>query len=454
MHHWSLTGRLETENAKAPSILVIGAGMAGLAAARMLHDSGFDVTIIEARDRIGGRLWTSQQLGAYTDLGASWIHGADHNPLSNWCDRLGIETVITPSDKRHFAVQNRLVEWEELNNLATAGLASVDQRLQGKAAPHTIAELVEPLLQDPTLPLLDRQLLAWMTGLAEGVQAGLAEDLDVRWWQPKELTIVNAMPLGGYRRLVEEVAQGVNVRLNSPVSKIELLEDGVLVHCGEQSERADYGVITVPVGVLQAGQIEFSPPLPAAKQAAIQQIGFGGGVLNKIFIRFPYRFWPDLQDRFIALPARVEERGLFANWINTEPLHGQPILLSFSTGANGAQIDRTSSDAEVYAEAMKSLRRIFGEEIPEAEAYVVTRWLSDPWSRGSYSYARVGVDDVAARAAYAAPVADRLFFAGEATDPDEFGTVHAALLSGEQAACAVYKLATGQEADVSHLPYA
>lgn len=455
---WSLWGKAEKVSGTRPRVVVIGAGLAGLTAARLLHDSGFSVTILEARNRMGGRLWTNHQLGAYVDLGASWIHGADHNPLTNWCERLSIQALVTPNDLRNFRLGDAWLEWEQLRQRVGQGFAALEKRLaemhaEQAATEHTIAELIEPLLHDPSLPELDRRVLAWMTASAEGVQAGLATDLSIHWWQPKELSIVNAMPVGGYEQLLNDVAQGLDIHLDSAVSKVSWQKSGVIVHTEHAEYPCDQVIITVPVGVLQAKKIEFVPPLPAAKELAIQQIGYGGGVLDKIAIRFPHQFWPDSEDRSISLPAAVEGRGIFSNWINTKPLHGAPILLSFATGANGARMDQTMSDEEVYGEAMKSLRRLFGDAIPEAESYLVTRWLSDPWALGSYSYARVGCDDAAARLAYAAPVDNQLFFAGEASDLEEFGTAHAALLSGEQAAKTIFESATGCVAQTAHLPY-
>ena len=118
------------------------------------------------------------------------------------------------------------------------------------------------------------------------------------------------------------------------------------------------------------------------------------------------------------------------------------ILLSFANGQTAIHLDRDASDAEVMALAMKSLRIMFGDDIPEPEAMAFPRWLADPWSRGGYSYPGVGSDpDDGAN--HARPLGGRVFFAGEATEPVEYGTVHAALWSGEQTAEAIFRAATG-----------
>ena len=130
-----------------------------------------------------------------------------------------------------------------------------------------------------------------------------------------------------------------------------------------------------------------------------------------------------------------------------------PILLSFANGATAARLDRSASDDEVKDVAMASLRKMFGAAVVEPEAMVYPRWLSDPWSRGGYSYPGVGsaAED---RTIHARPLADRVFFAGEATELVEYGTVHAALWSAEQTAEALFQKATGQRASRDLRPWA
>jgi phytoene dehydrogenase-like protein len=106
---WSLTGKEEALHSRLPSVLVIGAGMSGLVAARLLHASGFAVTVLEARDRLGGRLWTDQRLGGPCDFGGSWIHGADHNPLTRWCNNRNIPLIISDPGTRYFYDEGRSI---------------------------------------------------------------------------------------------------------------------------------------------------------------------------------------------------------------------------------------------------------------------------------------------------------------------------------------------------------
>jgi monoamine oxidase len=423
--------------------------MAGLTAARILHDTGFDVTVIEARARIGGRTWTDDSLGLPCDLGASWIHGADDNPLTAWAEAIGLPLVYTPTSRRRFyrdgswRSQREMVQasWRGVGAAALrmwfAGQQSRRSRSAG-AGSVSLATAIGPILGSPALPLADRRFLAWLISVSEGVQGAPAESIDLAEWYPREATGVNAMPQGGYRRFVTDVASGIDIRLNCAVGLVVYDKHGVTLHTQAGPLTADAAVITVPLGLLKTGRILFDPPLPAAKQAAIARIGFGGdAVLNKVFLRFPHRFWPDMQDRCVALPQAPDARGFFSNWVNLEPALDAPLLVGFASGRTAAKLDREAADEVIVDAALGSLRRMFGCRIPDITGYQLTRWLSDPWAGGSYSYASVASrpED---RAAYAAPVANRLYFAGEAATDVDYGTVQAALLTGDRAAHAIH----------------
>lgn len=446
-------------------VIVIGAGMAGLAAARMLRDSGFLVTVLEGRNRIGGRTWTDDSLGAPCDLGASWIHHADANPLTRWCQAIGVDLVYAPVGQRRFYENGDFARLTPLIRRAWRGMvraslriasATLQSRMQvllGRTRQTSVAQVAQPLIDNEHLPLFDRQLLAWMVSASEGVQGAPAEEIDLRNWYPSESNSINALPAGGYRRLVQDVASGLDVRLNTSAVAVVRHDTGMVVQTASDAFMADAVVVAVPLSILKQGKIRFEPALEQRKQAAIAAIGFGGdAVLNKLHLRFERRFWPDTLERCITLPVNPQQRGRFTNWINAEPIYRAPILLTFCTGRAAAELDRTASDEDVLAEALTALARLLNQPIPQPVAFHFTRWLSDPWAMGSYSYSSIHSSD-ADRLAYAQPVGDRLYFAGEATRVEDYGTVNAALLSGEQAACDLVRRFTHQTPDVTHLPY-
>jgi monoamine oxidase len=178
---------------------------------------------------------------------------------------------------------------------------------------------------------------------------------------------------------------------------------------------------------LQAGSVRFTPDLPAAKEQAIDKLGMG--VLNKCYLRFPEAFWPTDVDWLEYIP---DQHGAWTEWVSLQRVAGLPILLGFNAADQGRAIEEWP-DQEIVASAMATLRTIFGEEIPDPLDYQLTRWASDPFAFGSYSYDAVGVSPTT-RKTLAKPLQNRLFFAGEATEHNYYGTAHGAYLSGLRAA--------------------
>ena len=439
-------------------VVVIGAGMSGLVAARLLHDSGFEVTVLEARPRAGGRTWTDDSLGVPLDLGGSWVHGVEGNPLALWCDKLGVPLVESHGDRLLIDDRATAPTRDGQRREATQGNmafhAAIDwaswrsQALEPVRGPRSISvkEAVEPLLHAPWLPEIDRLVVATFVEMSEGVQGATWDAIAAEEWFPTEGLERNAQPKGGFGTLVRDALNGLSVRFDAPVQRIAWSDSGVtaILSSGEKIE-ADRAVISVPLGLLRAGLPALDPLPPADQQRALERLGYGAGVLGKIYLRFPKRFWPTESKWFGRLPDSPDRRGAFNTWVSHEQETGLPILLSFCNGATAVRLDRTASDAEVKDTAMASLRKMFGDSVVEPEAMLYARWLSDPWSRGGYSYPGVGSapED---REVYARPLGRRVFFAGEATEPVEYGTVHAALWSGEQAAEAIFRVATGSNA--------
>ncbi len=447
---WHLPVEPIANNRPLPRIIVVGAGMAGLIAARLLHDAGCQVTVLEARDRLGGRIWTDDRLGAPCDLGASWIHGADDNPLTRWCEALGIRLVITSDETRfiyeggkprnELDVLRRAWRGELLSKQAIARMTRRMTRaaVTGQVAQRSLAQAVEPLLTSRRLRRTDQRVLAWRISVAEGVQGAPADRLDLNEWFPKETEMVNALPLGGYKQLVDDAARPLTFHLNQPVHQVNYDENGVQVVTARETYGADLAIITAPLGILKRKLIHFQPALPATKEAAIDRIGYGdGAVLNKLILRFPHAFWPESGNRFLSLLQHTQERGLFNSWISLAHATGVPLLMSFTNGHMGARLDTQVSDEEVVEQGLTILRRMFGATLPTPVSYIFTRWLSEPWTLGSYSYPALG-STKADRLAYARPVDQRLYFAGEAAHLTNYGTVHAALWSGEETAKTIW----------------
>lgn len=416
------------------SVLVVGAGMSGLAAARILFDAGYAVTVLEARDRVGGRVWTDRSWSDATiDLGASWIHGIDGNPLAELAGRMGIETVAFDADildgdgSRLYDQAGKPVppakirqlgrDWEAVAELvsemsedapvsmsveAALNRALKQLRIDGERA-RTLFEIASRMYAgDSGASIGDLGLLA----LADGVDYGGHEVVFPQ----------------GYGQIAERLAQGLTVRLDHVVTEIHHDETTVRITTNNGSFTADRAIVTLPLGVLQQGNVKFDPPLPSRKTGAIERLGMG--VYDKLFLRFPTVFWDD-----VKVISRLSTRnGAWADWINLAHINKSPILSSHYGGDLARRIE-TMSDADAVRQAMGSLREIYGSGIPEPVAYRITRWAADPYARGSYSYPAVGSSSDDCKA-LAEPVSTRLYFAGEATSLESSATVHGALLSG------------------------
>jgi monoamine oxidase len=413
-------------------VLVIGAGMAGIMAARTLADDGYRVIVLEGRDRIGGRLWTDDSLGAPLDLGASWIHGIEDNPVAALVEEYRIETAVTDyenivlydtdgeevSDRRFVALEARLVSL--LTRAAEYG-ETLDNDISIQAG---LDRFIQPRLSES-----DRRALNYAINVTvEHEYAADADSLSLWYWEDEGgFDGEDVIFPGGYVQVVERLADGLDLRLSHRVESIRYGDDGVTVRCTQGDFVGSYCVVTVPLGVLKAERIRFDPALPQEKRTAIQRLGMG--VLNKVYLRFPEVFWDEESD---MLGYIAERRGEWGEFLNIAYYTGDPILLGFNAGRYGRAIESMSDD-EIVAGMMETLRTIYGPEIPQPEGYLITRWGQDPFAGGSYSYRPVGAlpDD---HDALAHPVAGRLFFAGEHTMRENSATVHGALLSGLRAA--------------------
>lgn len=408
------------------SVIVIGAGAAGLAAAKDLLARGFEVTVIEARDRIGGRVWTHRGLGVTLDLGASWIQGVQGNPITQIAAERGIATRKTDWD-------NVLAHDAHGRAIPRAKLAKrVDQydalmKRAGKLAKAqgttiTVEQAVALALEGEELDAEEQRIVTWMVAAYEELPWGVdAAHLAVRKEEPL-LPGGDALFPEGYDQILEALGEGIPVQLGEIVQRIEAQDDGVRVETDLGEYEAARGIVTLSLGVLKSGSVTFSPPLPERKQSAIDRLAMGA--LNKIGLVFPHAFWPKEPD-FLAYMSHT--RGEVPIILSMLHAASTPALVAFVTGRYSDKIADLPDD-EVQADVMRVLRSMFGDAIPEPTGMIRTRWERDPFAFGSYSYIPVDADP-ADMDILAEPVG-RLQFAGEATHRRHSGTVHGAMLSG------------------------
>jgi monoamine oxidase len=426
------------------STIVIGAGMAGLAAARTLQDAGQSVLILEARERIGGRTHTDHRLGVPHEHGAAWIHGPWGNPLSELAQSLGIAT--QPTDFVNRSGSAVMAFDEEANPVDPIDYAAGLQYAQGiydyfftsllceRPGPEvrSLADLYALGLPRPA-----QVSRAWEQGYyyATVVRAQYSDAADLAQidWQLSQRYVKlpggdRLLTGGGYGRIVDWLAQGLTIHTNGAVHAIRYGEEGVTVESSQGRFACQRLIVTVPLGVLKGGGIDFEPSLPPQKLAAIGRMGYGN--YEKLALRFPHTFWPTEPERFNYLPGSDPE--LFTSWINLAHYTGEPVLVAHHAGSRAIHINAWD-DERLIREALAVLAHLFRAEVPAPVDYTRTHWQADPFSRGSYSFAQVGAQP-GDRAALGQPVAGRLFFAGEAVHPRYFGTVHGAYETGIHAA--------------------
>lgn len=391
--------------------------------------AGHHVVVLEARDRIGGRIWTSNKWPDLPlDLGATWIHGTTGNPLSDLADRLGARRLATSYERT--AIYN--TNGQEISEAKEAKLESIRERVfkalrkaQGSEADTSIrqalASLERKYVDDPEAL---RFLNFCVSGSIEQEYAGGANRLSSHWYDSaKEFDGEDVLFAQGFKVLTEYLGQGADVRLLQVVKEIRWQESEIRVRTTDCEFVADQVVVTVPLGVLQNNDVRFMPELPQEKRNAISKLGMG--VLNKCYLRFEQAFWPDDMDWLEYVSAK---HGEWTEWVSFQRAVKKPILLGFNAADRGREIEAWS-DGQVVASAMETLKTIFGTDIAQPIDWQITRWASDPYARGSYSFHALG-STPPMRDALASPLGRRLFFAGEATHRDYFGTAHGAFLSG------------------------
>ena len=418
-------------------VLVVGAGIAGLTAANALTNAGVNCVALEARDRIGGRLHTVDLGGSPVDLGGSWIHMPDGNPMSALARLAGVSCRSAdpvPEIAGFDCGEGRRLsaaETEDVLGLYVDGFPEAAEGLLAKLGPDAstadgIEAFVATVDRPPGPARRARQMLY---GGMEAEWAAPAGRQSLRWvWDELEYggNYFGDVPDGGYRRLVGAMASGVDVRLGRPVSEIAASPDGVRVVTADgTAEEGSHVVVTVPLGVLKRGVPRFSPALPRDRLAAIGRLGFGR--FEKVALRFAEPFWREAG--FPHLMVFPRDPGEWMVWVmGLDAFGAGPILVFFVFHSAAERLAGSGPDAPVRW-ALGMLAETFGRPCPEPVAVAVTSWADDRWTGGAYTHIPPGASPADADL-LGEPAGGRLLFAGEHTQSARLAYADGALTSG------------------------
>ncbi len=420
-------------------VVIVGAGVAGLTAAKLLVRSGHSVVVLEARDRVGGRVHTDRVEGTTTDLGASWIHGIGDSPLAEVAQMFDMRTheftvgSYQPGGRpiAYYGPEGDRLSAEVVDAFV-ADIQSVDDQLVAviaDAAPETsfqdaVEAAIARLGWDPERAERVREFLRHRAEEQYGVWAG---GLDAHGLDSDAIEGDEVVFPDGYDVLATRLSMGVDVRLEHVVSHIERSSAGVLVTTDRGQVSADRAVVTVPVGVLKSEEFVITPPLPEPVSGALERLEMNN--FEKIILRFPTKFW---DDGVYAIRWQGEGSVWWHSWYDLTAIDGVPALLTFAAGPAAVET-RGWSEAQLVDSVLSALRDIYGDKVEPPTRVSVTNWRDDPFARGSYAYMTVG-SEIEDHERLATPVDGVLHIAGEATWGDDPATVTAALLSGHRAA--------------------
>lgn len=427
-------------------VVIIGAGAAGLAAAAALAGSGRSVLMLEARDRIGGRIWTRREpgLAAPIELGAEFVHG-DACETAAHLNRAG--SALMESPDVHIAFENGEVTprtgFEQV-------VKAVRETRVLEQQDMTLNEFLEKHMKD----VLSVEARQYARMLAEGFDAADPDRVSARalaeeWTSAAMTEEPQSRPGGGYAPLLTELMASASrgklrVQLQAPVHTVTWRKGRVEVdaECLGKPLRvtATKAIITLPLGVLQApsgapGAVRFSPPLDA-KREALEQLGFGPVI--KLNLRFRSAFWEEIAGgRYRDVTFFHSRQAPMPTFWSALPLR-VPLLVAWSGGPRAARLSGASTE-ELVNTAVTVLQSMFGANHDISalvEGAYWHDWQNDPYTRGAYSYVTAGGGD--ASRLLAQSLLHTLFFAGEATDFEgEQATVTGAIRTGERAASEV-----------------
>ena len=421
------------------TVVVIGAGASGIAASEKLLTNGFKVVLIEARDRMGGRASTKLVGSVPFDAGASWLTESKMNYLRTTAESSGAR--LYPTDFNRALVQYKGVHVPvDLTEFMTAlegrlilpYIKSHIREFFGlrKTLP-SMASMLDPLLKKHgAQAAYAREIITGneATNLDRTSIATLLSGHDLNGdngWDP--LPMDDVMINGGMQAFVVSLAKKIKPSLGEAVQAVIRTESGITIQTTRRRLDADALIVTVPLGLLKAGIIQFDPGLPIEHRAAIDRLGFG--ILKKTCLVYPESNWAK-ENHLVGL----HDSPYFNFIVNVAAIAGQPMIMALSAGDKQIAADSLSID-ELAIELHSNVREALGSDVPDPIDHSTTDWGNDPYALGSYSHS--SLDTLGNEAEILQrPIAGRILLAGEALS-DRNGYVDGAWNDGQRAASVI-----------------
>ena len=430
-------------------VLVLGAGIAGLSAAYKLKNKGYEVKVIEASNRYGGRIQSVEFKGYKADLGASWIHGITNNPLYSLANSNSISTKLTYYNPSYiFDIDGSDITEQEWNTIKPY----LDQLTDIAYNNQELSLLGVLAIIAPQLNLTDRLTRLFYGAVRSEIEIPYA--VDAKDISAKALLIDDSFPgddvifPNGMQQLTDVLAKNLDIVYNKFVIKVDYNEDKIKVYTKKYSDVpqnracktchtnvnavglneddvfvADKVIVTFPLEMLKNKNVVFSPPLSALKEHALNDLQMG--TMNKVFLKFNQNFWHN--DAYF-LELLNSNYSHIIEYFSPTPTGTQNILVAVLAGYH-AKYSETLSDIEVTASIMAELKKMFGNNIPQPTGIYRTAWHSNPLSLGSYPHLKPGAK-IDACQTIAESIDNKVFFAGDVTSKKYLATAHGAYISG------------------------
>ena len=409
-----------TDAQKNKKIVIVGAGISGLSAAKYFKSQGINTIVLEAQEKVGGRIRTNRSIGIEFDEGASWIHGPKGNPITELASLSGANTILTDDNNIYVYDINGKKYSDSILNATEKKYNTILKKLKG-AQNLSFGEVFYQ--QNPSY----KNNSLWTYILSAFLEFDTGGDIyklsSLDYYSDEEFSGEDVIITNGYDKITNHLKEGINIKLNTKVNTIDYSNSNILITTSNGVYNADYVLVTVPLGVLKRDIITFTPTLPKETQNAINQLEMG--TVNKFLLKWDKPFW-DINKQYIGYTPKV--KGKYNYFINLKNITGNNALMTFSFGDFSVSTEQMTNE-QIIKEIMSHLKSIYGNDIPNPTNFLRTKWNSNPYAFGSYSFATNNTRSYNFKV-FEQPIDNKIFFAGEHTSVKYRGTVHGAYLSG------------------------